>query len=136
MNTKKYNVVSTRAVEHTISPVNGVISSAIVMKPTEFHCDVMSDQISILVNIADMNGKMLNREVIPYKISTLLGILGGISLADFIANIDQLLIDVIDLTNSQYIQAGSPKRVFYGLLKNEMELVEIIKPNYEAPRAE
>ena len=128
MSKKKYNVVSTRAVEHTISPVGGVISSAIIMKPTEVHIDVMKEQISILVPIYEISGKLIRREPIVYKISTLLGILGGISLQDFISSIDQLLVDVIDLTNLQYIQEGIDKRVFYGLLKNDMQLVEIVDP--------
>jgi hypothetical protein len=132
MENKKYNVVSTKAVGHTVSPVGGVISSAIIMKPTEVHIDVMKEQISILVPIAEISGKPVRREPSEYKISTLLGILGGISLEDFIANIDQLLIDVIDMTNLQYIQAGIDKRVFYGLLKNDMQLVEIVDPENKA----
>jgi hypothetical protein len=92
----------------------------------------MKEQISILVPIAEISGKPVRREPIEYKISTLLGILGGISLEDFIANIDQLLIDVIDMTNLQYIQAGIDKRVFYGLLKNDMQLVEIVDPENKA----
>jgi hypothetical protein len=127
MSNKKYNVVSTKAVAHTISPVGGVISSAIIMKPTEVHIDIIREKIAILVSIVDIIGKPVRRERLEYKISTLLGNLGGISLEDFITNIDQLLVDVIDMTNLQYIQAGVDKRVFYGLLKADMQLVEILE---------